>query len=116
MPWASECPGWGTPALYWSPLLPRAELSTSKVILGETGQPDTAPGTNLGCSLGLARVRGTSGEQMPSRDTIREMKLELEQVFLGPELRPRVGGQTRPSLARPPPALPPQAPHHCRAG
>lgn len=53
---------------------------------------------------------------MPSCDTIREMKLEQEQVFLDTELRPTVGGQTRPSLARVPPPLPPPAPGYRRAG
>lgn len=37
---------------------------------------------------------------MPSCNTIRRMKLEQEQEFLGTELRPSGGGQTRPSLAR----------------
>lgn len=37
---------------------------------------------------------------MPSCNTIRGMKLEQEQEFLGTELRPSGGDRTRPSLAR----------------
>lgn len=37
---------------------------------------------------------------MPSCNTIRGMELEREQVFLGTELRPSVGGHTRLSRAR----------------
>lgn len=48
-----------------------------------------------GCSVGQR-----CGEQMPSCNTIRGMKLEQEQEFLGTELRPSGGDRTRPSLAR----------------
>lgn len=58
---------------------------------------------------GLSRGHGC-GECVPSCDTIRGMKLEQERVLLGTELRPSVGGRSRPSLARLPPLLPPTPP------
>ena len=63
--------------------------------------PVTLP---LGVLWGWPRFGGSMGqgcgEQVPSCDTIKGMKLEQEQVLLGTELRPSVGGRSKPSLAR----------------
>lgn len=70
--------------------------------------PVTPP---LGVLWGWPRFGGSMGqgcgEQVPSCDTIKGMKLEQEQVLLGTELRPSVGGRNKPSLARLHPPLPP---------
>lgn len=72
--------------------------------MGSTTLPLTLP---LGVLWGWPEHGAGVREQVPSCGTIRGMKLEQEQGLLGTELRPSVGGRSRPSVARPHPPPPP---------